>query len=661
MNISDIFADDGLLARRIAGYRARRGQAAMAQVVAEGDGAQILEAGTGIGKTFAYLAPIIHHGLTAVISTGTRALQDQLYLRDIPFMAETLGRDVRVTMLKGRANYLCRRNLQSPTAQLFDDEGGDWARVLAFAEHDEEGDIRGIDNVPSSSPVWQAAVSTRETCDAQGCDHYSKCFLYQARARAREADIVVVNHHLFLADMRLREEDVAELVPSRDVVVFDEAHLLPSLAPSYFGETLSSGKLFRLLAEVDKQATYGEAPENFAPLCRQWRDALGLFMEETDTLSESSLAATAALAVDSWRRAAELLLRSIEQFRDAAIDHAATSEWVASVAARMGAFALQLSRWLNLAESGTLLCHDDKTPPDEAEQSEEEEAPFVCWLRREEKNILLHSAPVSGRDIFRRAWPSFPRVVLTSATLTVGDAFASFQEEMALEEAETHQWASPFNYARRAMLYQPPGLPPPNSADYTAAVIKAAVPLIDANGGRAFMLFSSWRALREGADLLADCLGEEYEIFRQGDASNERLLRRFCAAERAVLAGSLSFWQGVDVKGGALSLVVADKIPFTPPTDPLLQARDEWRKKRGENAFMQNQLPPAAILMKQVAGRLIRDFADWGVFMACDPRLSQKHYGKIILSSLPAMKPTVDETEVCDFLRVMRAKNPTSP
>ena len=275
-------------------------------------------------------------------------------------------------------------------------------------------------------------------------------------------------------------------------------------------------------------------------------------------------------------------------------------------------------------------------------------------MQRRRDGFALHLSPVSGREIFRRAWENFGNVVMTSATLSVGGGFASFIEETGMEGARAESWASPFDFAGRALLYLPPEMPDPNAPGYTKRVAEVALPLIRANGGRAFVLFSSLRALREGAELLQSSLGEECEVLTQGDAPNDELLRRFRAAKNAVLAGSLSFWQGVDVKGGALSLVVADKIPFSPPDSPLLAARDEWRKKRGEDAFMRNQVPPAAILMKQVAGRLMRDFGDWGVFAACDPRLLRRGYGKIILNSLPPMQRTADAQTAAAFLKKMR-------
>lgn len=654
--MTPLFAQDGPLARIIDGYHPRAGQIAMAQAIANHQGEQVLEAGTGIGKTFAYLAPIIHLGLSAVISTGTRALQDQLFLRDIPFLIKALGRPVRATMLKGRGNYLCRRNLAAPAqSQIFNDENGDWERLLAFAETDKDGDIRGASGVPMSSPAWASAVSSRDTCPVQACDFYEKCFLYRARARAKQADIVVVNHHLFLADMRLREESVAELLPARDVLVFDEAHMLPSLAPAYFGETLSSADMLRILADIERQQSAHELPAALVALAREWRTALAALLAASENFSSAAIAAHEVLSAAAWMRAAAYLQKTMNAIRDSAIADAHKSEWLAATAARIARTAQQLEQWL------MMLAGNSPTPLVERAAAEgevtTEEVPFVCWLeknRSHRSGLVLHAAPVSGREIFRRAWQSCPNIIMTSATLTVDGNFDRFKEEIGMEQARAEAWSSPFDYANRAMLYQPPNMPAPNSGEYTQAVIRAAVPLVRANDGRAFILFSSWRGLHQGVSLLATLQEDGYQIFKQGDAPNDSLLQQFCQTPRAILAGTLSFWQGVDVRGDALSLVIVDKIPFTPPTDPLLVARDSWRKKRGEEPFMHNQLPAATILMKQVAGRLMRDFDDWGVFVACDPRLSSRGYGRMILNSLPPMKKTADSTAACDFLRRMR-------
>ena len=651
------FDKDGPLARAIRGYRPRAGQIAMAQSIADKQGRQVLEAGTGIGKTFAYLAPILHNRLSAIVSTGTRALQDQLFLRDIPFLARVLKRPINAVMLKGRANYICRRNLANPVQSQLFAGNDDWARVLEFANNNEDGDIRAATGIAANSRVWTAAVSVRETCPAKSCDFYDSCFLYRARARAQKADIVVVNHHLFLSDMRLREDDVAELLPQKDIVVFDEAHLLPSLAPQYFGESITAADMLRILAEIDRQATRTALSPGFMALTKKWRAAIGALLESSEHFAYSTPAKN-AIAMPEWHKSLQRLQETMNAARDSAIDGVADldaeiGEWFANIAARIAAAADKLQRWQTLAAN-------PNAAADDAAESESPPVPSVCWAQKNDNSVELHSAPVSGRDIFRRAWDNHNNIVMTSATLCVGDSFDNFMEETGMENAHAQSWQSPFDFANRSLLYLPPQMPDPNQPGYTEATIRAAVPLIRANGGRAFILFSSWRALHEGAVLLHNLLEDNYQILKQGDAANDELLRQFRQTPNAVLAGSLSFWQGVDVKGGALSLVVVDKIPFIPPNNPLLAARDEWRKKRDEDAFKHNQIPPAAILMKQVAGRLMRDFDDWGVFVACDPRLTRRGYGKIILNSLPPMKRTDDAQTAADFLRAMQPSD-TSP
>ena len=661
--IEKLFATDGPIARAIDGYRPREGQIQMAKTINDNQGLQILEAGTGIGKTFAYLAPIIHNGLSAVISTGTRALQDQLFLRDIPLLQQALNRSVNVTMLKGRSNYLCRRNIENPTQSgLYSHNTDDWERLLYFAKNDKIGDISAIPDISPHSSVWSAAVSTRDTCPASACKFYDQCFLYKARTRAKSADIVVINHYLLMSDMHLREEQITELIPARDIMVIDEAHLLPDLASSHFGESLSTADIFRILADAQRYIDHSVIPRTLTPIVKHWRAALDSLLEASSQLSESYIARD-ILANKQWMNAATSLLAAAHRMREHTIEHIADSdaecgEWLTSIATRSSAIAQKLENWLDNDNNDILSANDNTPPPSESESQEadKEEIPIVRWLQaNEQKNTLtLFSAPVSGRDYFRRFWNDCRQVVATSATLSVNNSFDNFAEEIGMENVHTHSWDSPFPYKKQALCYLPPMDAAPNDSDYSEAVIRAAAPLITANQGNAFMLFSSLRALNEGAKMLADLFGDKYLVLKQGDAPSDSLLKTFRATPHSILAGSLSFWQGVDVKGDALSLVIVDKIPFAPPDGILLKARDLWRQKRQENPFMYNQIPPATILMKQVAGRLIRDFNDRGVFMACDPRLYTKSYGKIILNSLPPMKQTTTEKTAVNFLKAIR-------
>ena len=645
MEIESFFAKDGPLAAAMPGYRPREGQIAMAKTVEESlnGGCHVLEAGTGIGKTFAYLAPIMQNNRTAIISTGTRALQDQLFLHDIPFLAKVLKRPIRATVLKGRGNYLCRRNMAAGNNVLIDDDGN-WRELLKFSAETTDGDIRGAAGIPFNSPLWGVATSTRESCSVQSCDYYNECFLYRARAKAREADIVIVNHHLFLADVRLKEEGIAEILPDRDVLLFDEAHLLPQLASQYFGDSLSSIRLLRVAADAERAAANCTEGAAILQAARLLRATVGGLLEAAN-FSEQRINAEESLQNKDWQDAIRRLAMGLKGFSERLMVCVSDDESIANLAERAVADERFLSRW----------CGEEETPPTNDDESAAK-TPTVRWLEKRDNSVVLNEAPLSGRDVFSRQWEKSRCVLFTSATLSVGDNFDDFNDETGIADAPEYSWPSPYDFDKRSLLYLPPNMPAPNSAEHTQAVVQKALPLIRANNGRAFVLFSSLRALALGCNELRAQLGAEYEVLKQGEAPNDELLRRFRIAKSAVLAGSQSFWQGVDVKGRALSLVVVDKIPFTPPDDPMLTARDAWCKKRGEDPFMRNQLPAAAILMKQVAGRLLRDFDDRGVFVICDPRIKTRGYGKVILKSLPPMRRTVDGKEAANFLRAGESK-----
>ncbi len=648
--IAGVFSGGGSLARAMPGYRPRAGQAEMARAVEESaarGGRFVFEAGAGIGKTFAYLAPILQNNWSAVISTGTRALQDQLFLRDIPFLEKALGRKVRAAVLKGRANYLCRRNIASGGAGLLSGgEDDDWAKICAFANKTKEGDIRAAEEVAADSPAWQAAVSTRENCPVQKCEHYGNCFLYSARARARDAEIVIVNHHLFLADMRLKEEGVAEILPSRDVLLFDEAHLLPQLAPKYLGDGIGTAQMMRLVKQ-----TGGDFPS-----ARALRAAVDEWLRAIDGFGEVRMPREQALSEEPIKRAAAHLLSAMQQFAEDLISRADENEIFANCGEAAKRGAMQFAKWLDDDDDNGNGNNAEGNNNNGGGEEEEEVIPLVRWLEKTKNNSLMHTAPLSGRVAFARQWENCRCVVFTSATLSVGGGFGDFAHAVAAEDAPAQTWESPYDFAGRARLFLPPDMPPPNTAEHAVAAVSAALPLILANGGRAFVLFSSWRALDEGARALCDSLPGGYRVLKQGEESNERLLARFRAGEKTVLAGTLSFWQGVDVKGGALSLVVVDKIPFARPDDPMQAAHDRWRRARGEDAFRKNQLPMAVTLMKQVAGRLLRDFGDYGVFAVCDPRLLSRGYGKVILRSLPPMPRAETAQEAAEFLQTMSGR-----
>ena len=471
------------------------------------------------------------------------------------------------------------------------DGDGDWQRIVQFAARSADGDIADAEDVPSNSPLWGAALSTRETCAVQGCKHYASCFLYQARARARRSDIVIVNHHLFLSDTRLKDEGVAEILPAFDVLLFDEAHLLPQLATQYFGNSLSTNKLLR--ASHDAERIAARECRDSAPVAaaaRRLRATVGALLEEAEHWRETRQSAAAFLHDGERRRALTATATATAAVADALIRRAADGERVEKLAAHIAGDNKTLADWLADEDETSTAKTKTKEVNNEDSDSEndgddnggeiENEEALVRWLERSDNNITLHIAPVSGRTIFSKLWGKTQTTLFTSATLSVGGDFRDFCEETGLDKADTLHWESPYDFANRSLLYLPRGMPETNAATHTDAVVNAALPLIRANGGRAFVLFSSLRALTRAAELLRAALEKDgYEILKQGDMPNDALLRHFRVAERCVLAGSMSFWQGIDVKGGALSLVVVDKIPFTPPDDPLLMARDGMAKK----------------------------------------------------------------------------------
>ena len=631
-----VFGADGALSRAIPGYRPRRQQVEMAQAIAQAlrdNSLLVAEAGTGTGKTFAYLVPALLSGGKVIISTGTKNLQDQLYNRDLPTVRDALQVPVSTALLKGRANYVCHHHLEGALADgrfASREEVAQLHKIARFAKLSKSGDKAELADVPENASAWQSATSTRENCLGQDCRQYTECFVMAARRDALSADIVVVNHHLFFADVMLRDEGVAELLPACNAVIFDEAHQLPETATLFFGENLSSGQLLDLCRDtlVETIAGGGELPAlrpAVAALEKASRDArLAL------PLDAARLSYAAAIAKDVFKQALTLLGDDLKKLSKLLETQAQRGEGLENCWRRALDLQARLERWSAAESEG-----------------------MVRWTETYSSSFQLNAAPLDIAEIFRKQLQGHPRAwVFTSATLAVNRDFAHYIGEMGLDEARTACWDSPFNYPEQALLYVPEGLPAPNDAAHTAAVVNAAWPVIRASRGRAFLLFTTLRAMRRAHELLQQRFqaeGVDYPLLLQGEGTRSELLERFRRLGNAVLVASQSFWEGVDVRGEALSLVVIDKLPFAPPDDPVLAARIEYLAKQGKNAFMEYQLPRAAISLKQGAGRLIRDETDRGVLMICDPRLISKPYGRRIWQSLPAMRRTRLLEEVTDF------------
>lgn len=631
-----VFSDQGPLAETISGYRMRQQQLEMALAIEAAIKANkqlVAEAGTGTGKTFAYLIPALLSGGKVIVSTGTKTLQDQLYTRDLPAVRDALKVPVTVAMLKGRANYVCHFHLERAAneGRFVSREDAGYVHIIRnFMENSSTGDKAELTEVPENATIWPSVTSTRDNCMGQECNYYKDCFVMEARKRALEADVVVVNHHLFFADVMLRDEGVAELLPSANTVIFDEAHQLPEVAGLFFGEDVSTSQLLELArdAEAEYNTTAKDCPalqEAANKLEKSVRDFRLVFAYEG-----SRMPVQKALALKNFDTAYAEMQEKLKALTDVLETQAARDPALENCWQRGAALMVQLERWLGA-----------------------ENANLVRWVEVFTQSVQLHATPLSVAEGFGKQLNAQPRAwIFTSATLAVKSDFSHYINQMGLTNADTGYWSSPFDYDKQALFYAPPDMPDPNSPGYSASVAAATLPVIQASQGRAFVLCTSLRAMREIHALLKEAFeqnGIEYPLLMQGESSRTELLERFRKRGNAVLVGSQSFWEGVDVRGEALSCVIIDKLPFAPPDDPVLSARIDKLNAEGKNAFMEYQLPYAVITLKQGAGRLIRDEADRGVLMICDPRLITKPYGRRIWQSLPPFKRTRVLADVLAF------------
>jgi len=645
IDLARIFGPGGPFARELPAYRLRPQQIAMAEAVAhtiDAGGQLVAEAGTGTGKTFAYLVPALLSGGKVIVSTGTKTLQDQLFKRDLPLVRDALKLPITVALLKGRANYVCHHHLER-TRSLDSLATRADVRYLqhieSFARTSASGDRAELADVPENATIWSQVTSTRENCLGGECPHYAECFVMKARKDALAADVVVINHHLFLADVVLKDEGLADLLPRCNTVILDEAHQLPETATLFFGEQVSAGQLSELARDAQLESLrvardYAPLPDAAAALALAIRrlrlaggEAVGKYTQEQ------------ALRRPDFEPALDALADALRKLESELAQQAERSEELGQCARRATEISARLARWRST-----------------------EDPEWIRWLDVTSHGWQLHASPLSVAEIFARQVQDSARSwIFTSATLAVNGDFALYRRELGLEHAAAACWESPFDYDRQALLYVPRDLPPPNSFEHTDAVVAAAMPVLGASGGRAFLLFTTLRALERARAAIIAAFARErlhYPLLVQGDGSRSELLSRFRRLGNAVLLGSQSFWEGVDVPGDALSLVVIDKLPFAPPDDPLLAARLAHIERLGGNAFLDYQLPEAAINLKQGAGRLIRTETDRGVLMICDPRLAQKPYGRRILGALPPMRRTRELADVVAFFGGARNPEP---
>lgn len=647
-DLTEVFGPDGPLADQLPAYTLRPAQQELAQAIQQAIGAgQVLiaEAGTGTGKTWAYLVPAFLSGEKVLISTGTRTLQDQLYRRDIPRLRKTLSLSVDVALLKGRSNYVCHYHLE----RLEQDERGLGSRdevaqlrkIRQFTQLSQTGDKADFPEVPETADIWNRVSSTRENCLGQDCPFVRDCFLLKARRHAQEADVVVVNHALFMADLALHEEGIPDLLPETGLVVFDEAHQLPDTATRFLGQSLSVHQVLDCarqaeaagLAHAREAARWSERSQALEAAARELRlvsAAVGRMPGGRATFDQIPEPEVFDAAQDRLAQELEALAEALGTQEERHPDLAAAARTARQLQAR-------LAQWAQPARG---------QPDADADQA------AVRWIEHSQHSVRLLRAPLSVARIFSgfrrpdQAW------VLTSATLSVRGDFAHFQHQLGLHDAATASWASPFDYPAQGLLYVPQKLPWPSDPGFTDAFAQALMPLVDACAGGVLVLCTTLRAVDRVADqLLRGLLSSDRPVMRQGEASRGALLERFRSAGNAILVGSTSFWEGVDVPGDALTLVAIDKLPFAPPDDPVLEARLNACRAEGGNPFMEYQLPQAALLLKQGAGRLIRSESDWGVLMVGDGRLVDKPYGRLLWQGLPPFARTRDAAVAVDFLQ----------
>ena len=638
----EIFGSDGPLARVVTGFTTRPEQIEMASHVArtlQNRGRLVVEAGTGTGKTYAYLVPVLLSGRRVIVSTGTRTLQDQLFRRDLPTITAALGRPVRVALLKGRANYLCLHRLdlaeqQATSRGLRREVAVALPHVREWARTTQQGDVAELARFSESEPVWPWVTSTRDNCLGPECPVFERCHVMKARREAQAADVVIVNHHLLMADLVLKEEGFGDLLPGADAIVIDEAHQLPEIASGFLGFTVS-GRQLQALARDLATELIGGAPQNevtakfAATVDRQVMDlhlALGTTGERHE---HAQWPASVIESLQSLHGTLVDLGKSLAKASGGAAEHPGIASLRRRAVEASGRIAALL------------------------QESSEESAPSVRWAQVQGQSVTFHYVPVDVAEQLGALIESHSGAwICTSATLAVEADFDHFTRRVGMVEPATARFGSPFDYQQQALLYLPKGLDAPSSSRHTQQVVDASMPVLAASGGRAFLLFTSHRALREAAEILLRRLGPRppFPVLVQGDAPREVLLKRFREYGNAVLLGTSSFWEGVDVKGTALSVVIIDKLPFAVPDDPVLKARLAAIEQRGGNAFVEEQIPQAVIALKQGVGRLIRDHEDFGVIMLCDQRIRTRSYGRIFLRSLPAMPVTSELTEVTQFL-----------
>lgn len=632
--ITDAFSSTGTLSQNIHGFHPRDAQLEMAQAVGRAvkfAKSAVIEAGTGTGKTFAYLVPALLSGKKTIISTGSKNLQDQLFNRDLPTIQKALKYKGKVALLKGRANYLCLERLDQVIAMgVVGDKSvlADLAKVRKWHTGTKTGDLSECITIAEDSPILPQLVSTAESCLGSDCPNYKECYVVQARRKALEADVVVVNHHLFCADMAVKETGFGELIPDAELIIFDEAHQLPDIASQYFGQSLTSRQLFDICkdsnivyrTELKDLAQLGKASDHLQKVVQDFRLLLGDGNKRgnlREILQDPKVVEGFAKLNENIDFLSEVVKKSLGR-----------SETLDKIFERLAEVKVQLKRLGDTSVVG-----------------------YCYWYEINGRSFGLHITPLTVADKFgEQMRANQVGWIFTSATLEVGGKFDHFCQRLGIENAEQMVLQSPFDYAHQSLLCVPRYLPDTNKSHTLTELGQLLKPVIEANNGRCFLLCTSYFMMRGLADFLRE--QSSLSVLLQGETSKSRLLEKFVAEPNSVLVATQSFWEGIDVRGDALSLVIIDKLPFTAPDEPLLKARMEDCKLQGGDPFNDIQIPEAVITLKQGVGRLIRDVTDRGVVIICDSRLVMRQYGSTFLKSLPSSKRTRDLGKVIEFLKL---------
>lgn len=633
----NFFSPQGPLNDCLNNYQLRTEQVEMAKSVSNAikdKESLVIEAGTGVGKTFAYLYPSLLKGGRVVISTATKNLQDQLFFNDIPKIREALKISVKVNILKGRANYICKLRMENTNQEgmFFNKNDAKYLHLIkAFSDNSDSGEVSEISKIPENSAIWPMVTSTKENCLGQDCEFYKNCFLVKARKEALESEVLIVNHHLFFADFVLKDAELSEILPKANTVIFDEAHQVPLVASFFLGEFISSSQIINLIQ--DCQQSFIKYPDTIKILDSLAKDLQENIFELKALISPSSvrLNINKLQDYDAFKETYKTLIAKLDLLETILSKHAEDNAESQRLFDRATELTIKLNSWLK---------RDNQND--------------IYWLEVFARTIQFNATPISVAEQFNKfqkkadsAW------IFTSATLSINGSFDHFTSLLGLKKSRTQYLQSPFNYSENAFLYVPKEIPDPKDELFNLVLVKKALPLIRAAKGRAFILATSLKSMEEIGALLKDEFEKnkiDYPVITQGEGPKNDLLNQFKKHGNAVLIGSLSFWEGIDVRGSTLSLVIIDKLPFQSPGDPVFESKIKLLTEEGANAFMSMQLPEAIIRLKQGVGRLIRDDHDKGVMVICDRRIIEKSYGMKIWKSLPSFKRTRSESAVINFL-----------